>query len=90
MSLIGILVALLGFLYAADVFGEWLLFGNPVQGWSPLMMAVLFLGGLQLLTIGVSGEYLWRVLAQVRGRQLYIIDAVFSDEIAGNQGASAI
>ena len=82
MSMIGIVVALLGFLYAADVFGEWLLFGNPVQGWSPLMIVVLVVGGLQLLTIGVSGEYLWRVLAQVRGREPYLIDTVYSDDIA--------
>jgi len=88
MSIIGIVVALLGFLYAADVFGEWLLNGNPVQGWAPLMIVVLVVGGLQLLTIGVSGEYLWRVLAQVRGREPYIIDAVYSDEISRGESAS--
>jgi dolichol-phosphate mannosyltransferase len=82
MSVIGILVALLGFFYAAIVFGGRLLIGNPVQGWAPLMIMILILGGLQLVTIGVIGEYLWRVLAQVRGREPYIIDAVYSDEIA--------
>jgi dolichol-phosphate mannosyltransferase len=88
MSMIGILVALLGFLYAVDVFVDRLLYGHPVQGWTPLMIVMLVLGGLQLLTMGVSGEYLWRVLAQVRGRQLYIIDTVYSDEIAASASAS--
>ena len=85
MSIIGILVALFGFLYAAIVFGARLIAGSAVQGWAALMVVILVLGGLQLLTIGVVGEYLWRVLAQARGRELYIIDAVYSDEIAGSE-----
>jgi dolichol-phosphate mannosyltransferase len=78
MSVIGIVVALLGFLYAAIVFGARLFGGIPIQGWAPLMIVILVLGGLQLVTIGVVGEYLWRVLAQARGRELFIIDAIYS------------
>jgi len=88
MSVIGILVALLGFLYAAIVLGARLLVGNPIQGWAPLMIVILMLGGLQLVTIGVVGEYLWRVLAQARGRELFIIDAIYSSEPDANENSS--
>ncbi len=68
MSFFGILVALSGFLYAAIVFIARLAWGNPVQGWAPLMIMILIIGGAQLLMLGVIGEYLWRTLAQVRNR----------------------
>ena len=54
-----------------------LVFGNPVQGWTPLMIAVLVIGGFQMLMLGVVGEYVWRMLAQVRNRDRYLIDAVY-------------
>jgi len=77
MSVTGMVVALLGFLYAAVVFVARLFGGIPTQGWAPLMIAILVLGGLQLLTIGVIGEYLWRVLAQVRKREPYVIESIY-------------
>jgi len=80
MSVVGVLVALLGFLYAAVVFGGRVIGGIVIQGWAPLMIVILVLGGLQLVTVGVIGEYLWRVLAQVRGRESYIIDTIYSGE----------
>ncbi|MEI7899371.1 MAG: glycosyltransferase family 2 protein [bacterium] len=73
-SFLGMLLALLGFLYALDIFIAKLMRGNPVQGWAPIMIAVLIVGGLQLVMLGVMGEYIWRVLAQVRNRQPYVIE----------------
>jgi len=49
-----------------------------IEGWSALMMVVLVLGGLQLLTLGVLGEYLWRTLDEAKGRPLYLVDRVRS------------
>jgi dolichol-phosphate mannosyltransferase len=76
ISLAGIVVALLGFLYAALIFVLRLVYGNPIQGWAPLMIVILVMGGLQMLMLGAIGEYVWRTLAQARGRDAYVIDEV--------------
>jgi dolichol-phosphate mannosyltransferase len=77
MSVAGSLVAILGFLYAiVIIFAK--IFGNVVpHGWAPIMVVVLVLSGIQMLMIGVVGEYLWRVLDQVRNRQPYIIEKIY-------------
>ena len=51
-----------------------ILFGAHVEGWTSVMLAVLLLGGVQLVMIGVLGEYLWRALDEARARPLYIIE----------------
>jgi dolichol-phosphate mannosyltransferase len=79
MSGMGILSALLGFLYAVIVFVLFMVRGHPVQGWSPLMIVILIMGGLQMLMLGVIGEYLWRTLAQVRNRDPYIIETIYDN-----------
>lgn len=71
---VGVLTGLLGGVWLGFVVVSWLL-GNTVPGWSGLMSAVLILGGVQLLTIGVVGEYLAVVLDQVRGRPAYVLAA---------------
>ncbi len=76
MSWLGFCTALLGFLYAGVVLAGRLIYGNPVQGWAPLMIVVLVLGGMQMLMLGVIGEYLWRTLAQARDRDLFVVDHV--------------
>jgi dolichol-phosphate mannosyltransferase len=50
--------------------------GNAVKGWAPLMIVVLFIGGFQMLMLGIIGEYIARTLQQVRGRDMYLIDAI--------------
>lgn len=77
MSVVGSLVALSGFLYALLIAYE-RIFGNvPFQGWAPIMIIVLVLSGIQMLMSGIVGEYLWRVLDQVRNRQPYIIEKIY-------------
>lgn len=75
MSYLGFIVALIGFLYAAVVIVSAFI-GNPVQGWSSLIVVVLILGGIQMLMMGVLGEYMWRALDEARRRPRYIIEAV--------------
>ena len=74
MSYVGFIVALLGFLYAAlviaNAFG-----GKPIEGWSSLMVVVLIVGGVQMLMMGVLGEYLWRALDESRRRPRYLIES---------------
>lgn len=75
MSIIGFLVSVAGFLYAFVVlFNRFL--SDPIQGWSSLMIVVLVVGGLQMLMIGILGEYLWRALDESRGRPQYLIEQV--------------
>jgi polyisoprenyl-phosphate glycosyltransferase len=57
--------------------------GNPVKGWAPLMIVVLVLGGAQMLTLGVFGEYLWRILVQVQRRSPYLVEQVLSSKDSG-------
>jgi dolichol-phosphate mannosyltransferase len=73
ISAFGMLVALLGFVYAVVVVVNALL-GRPIEGWSSLMVAVLLIGGVQMLMLGVLGEYLWRALDESRGRPRYVIE----------------
>jgi glycosyltransferase involved in cell wall biosynthesis len=80
MSLTGLITAIIGFLYAGVVLGVWLMRGNPVQGWTPIVILILVLGGTNMVMLGVIGEYVWRTLSQVRNRDPYIIEAVYQEE----------
>ena len=51
-----------------------LVFNDYVEGWASIILSVLFLGGVQLICIGIAGEYLARVFNNVQGRPLYVID----------------
>ncbi|MBI5602441.1 MAG: glycosyltransferase family 2 protein [Deltaproteobacteria bacterium] len=75
MSYLGFFVALMGLVYAAVVIIN-ALRGNPVQGWSSLMLVVLVIGGFQMIMMGILGEYLWRSLDESRRRPPYLIEAV--------------
>jgi len=73
VSALGIFIAGVSFTYGLFVGLRAVFGGIAVQGWPTLMVAVLFLGGLQLLVSGMLGEYLWRALDESRGRPLYIV-----------------
>jgi len=73
MSYAGFAVALLGFVYAAFIVFRAFV-GIPIQGWASLMIIVLVLGGIQMLMIGVLGEYLWRVLDEARDRPRFMVE----------------
>lgn len=70
---IGMLVAILSILYAVWITLRTLFFGVDVQGWSTLVVAICLLGGVQLISIGVLGEYVSRVFREVKGRPGFII-----------------
>ena len=70
---VGLVVALLAFLYAAYIVMVTLIYGNPVPGWPSLVTIVLFLGGVQLICIGILGEYIGRIYNEVKQRPVYIV-----------------
>jgi glycosyltransferase involved in cell wall biosynthesis len=72
-SYLGGTVALLAIGYAIVVTIRTVLWGVDVPGYASLMVAVLFLGGLQLLSLGVLGEYVGRILVETKGRPLYVV-----------------
>lgn len=74
MSAAGCAMAATGFLYALVVVANALV-GRPAQGWSSLMAVVLVIGGIQMLMLGVLGEYLWRTLDEARRRPRYLVEA---------------
>ncbi len=80
MSYLGIICSFSGFLYAFVVILLRLFAGNPIEGWASLMVIVLFLGGLQMIMLGVLGEYLWRTMEETRRRPLYFIEEAFGLE----------
>ncbi len=73
-ALIGILVSLLGFIYMMVIIIKTLIYGIDVPGYASMMVAILFLGGLQLIFLGVIGEYLGRAFYETKHRPLYFID----------------
>jgi glycosyltransferase involved in cell wall biosynthesis len=72
-SYVGLLVAIPSFFYASFLVIRTLIYGIDFPGYASIMVAVLFLGGVQLVSLGVLGEYLGRVYEEVKGRPLYLV-----------------
>jgi glycosyltransferase involved in cell wall biosynthesis len=83
---VGVLSSLLAFLYGLWVFGKALVLGDPVHGYPSLMVVILFLGGVQLLALGVIGEYLGRNYAESKQRPLYFIDQEHAPRARSDHG----
>ncbi|TMN21634.1 glycosyltransferase family 2 protein [Lentibacillus cibarius] len=73
-SLFGLLVSGFAFIYMIWIIGKTLIFGESVMGYPSLMTVILFMGGIQLLSMGIIGEYLGRVFNETKKRPLYFID----------------
>jgi glycosyltransferase involved in cell wall biosynthesis len=73
-SYLGLAVALGAFIYGMWTIVKTLLFGNPVPGYPSLLVVILFLGGVQLLALGILGEYVGRMFDEAKGRPLYLVN----------------
>ncbi|MFT5465588.1 MAG: glycosyltransferase involved in cell wall biosynthesis [Verrucomicrobiales bacterium] len=76
----GFAASALAFLYLLSVFIQKWAGVAEVRGWPTMMIAILFLGGIQLISLGVIGEYIGRIFNEVKGRPIYVVKEVISDE----------
>ncbi len=75
-SLLGICLSVLGALYAVVILFLRLFYAIEAQGWASLMIVLLLVSGIQMLLLGILGEYLWRNLDETRKRPPFIIEEI--------------
>lgn len=73
VSMIGLTFAVLSFAYGCYLVVDYLLYGNAVSGWTTIVAALMFFAGVNLLSLGVVGEYVGRIFDEVKGRPLYVV-----------------
>ena len=74
-SMLGIMISMCAFIYMIIIIFKTIIFGEVVKGFPTIMVIVLFLGGVQLLSIGILGEYIGRMFSEIKNRPLYLIDS---------------
>lgn len=77
---IGLFVAFISFIYGGWMIVNKIIWGNPVPGYPSLLVSVLFLGGIQLIGIGVLGEYIGRIYTEIKKRPKYILKHCIKDK----------
>ncbi|HET6899735.1 MAG TPA: glycosyltransferase, partial [Vicinamibacteria bacterium] len=88
-SALGFLLAFAGFAYALAVIVIRLRGGIPERGFSALMVVLLVVSGTQLLVTGIMGEYLWRILEEVRPRPSFVVARAVNADVGGSERAAA-
>jgi len=73
-SVLGVVISFCGFLYIGYIFYLYFFIMIPPPGWSTIMVVVLFVSGIQLIMLGMIGEYLWRNFEETRKRPVYVVD----------------
>lgn len=73
ISLVGLITSAFGVMYSATIVFSWLRGETPFAGWAPIMIAILLVGGLIMVMLGVIGEYVWRINEEVRKRPNYVV-----------------
>jgi glycosyltransferase involved in cell wall biosynthesis len=81
---LGYITSFLAFLYACSVFIQKAL-GITVQGWATIMVGMLFIGGVQLICLGIIGEYISRIFAETKQRPMYLVEEIFNSENYDNE-----
>lgn len=79
-TILGLLISVFAFLYMIVVFVKALIFGDPVAGYPSMMVVITLLGGIQLLCLGVLGEYIAKMYMEVKKRPVYIVNEVISSK----------
>lgn len=73
VSLVGFVLALLAFVYGGYLTASYLLFGHAVSGWTTIVVSLMLLAGIQLVSLGIVGEYVGRVFEEVKARPLFVV-----------------
>lgn len=76
ISRLGFLISAMSFAYGLYIFFRTLILGADLQGWATLIVGIAFLSGIQLISVGVLGEYIGRIFVEVKNRPLYLIDEI--------------
>jgi len=76
---VGVVIAAVSVLYALFIITRVLIFGIDTPGYASLLIAVLLMGAIQLLSLGIIGEYLGRLFLEVKGRPIYVVEGVYED-----------
>ena len=87
-SYLGLLIASIAFLAGIWIIIKTVALGDPVQGWPSLAVIVLFLGGVQLVVLGILGEYLGRLFNEAKSRPLYLLNAVTPSNLGAEAGSA--
>lgn len=74
MSMLGLTIAIISMLYAFIIIGARYIGQTPFPGWAPIMISILFVGGLIMMMLGVVGEYIWRIYDEVRAKPRFVVD----------------
>lgn len=72
-SIAGMVMALLAFVYGTYVIVDFLIYGNKVSGWTTIIVLLSFFVGIQLIGLGILGEYIARIFEEVKSRPLYVV-----------------
>lgn len=84
MSALGMLTAAAGVLYSIIIVGSWFANDTPFEGWAPLMIIVLMIGGALMTMLGIIGEYIWRMYDDIKMRPLFVYDEICQSELSGH------
>ena len=88
ITVAGLVVSALSFAYAVLILLARIVLLIPVEGWAPIMIMILMLGGIQLVMLGVIGEYIWRNNHETRKRPAFLIESVLENSDGRSSGAS--
>ena len=75
-AILGLIVSVVAFIYMCVVLAKTLLWGEPVAGYPTIIVLILFLGGVQLISLGIIGEYLGKTFNEVKNRPVYVVGKV--------------
>ncbi len=74
-AVLGFIVSIIAFVYLLFVLTKTLLYGEAVQGFPTLLCTILFIGGIQLIAMGIIGEYVGRIFTETKKRPVYIVES---------------
>ncbi len=83
VTIVGLLMAVFGFGYGSILSLDYLMFGHPVSGWTTIVVTLLFFIGVQMISLGVIGEYIARIHEEVKDRPLYVVRRALGEGLPG-------